>query len=263
MRTLLSVLKLGWQPRAGAAERPFPRLRNFILDIMAEGRRKNTINLLFEADAGPLLRRRESGDAPSVTACIAHCFARTVGEDRTMQAYRRGSRHLVVFDDVDVCVMVEREWEGATLPVVTAVRAAQAKTAADIDRQLQAAKSAELGRDGPMRAEELAFFLLPRALRRLIWAFIRRDPYLFKNVVGTVGLTSMGMFARGAAVVLPITPMTLTLSIGGLERKPVLEDGRLVERDVIHLNLGADHDIIDGAPLMRFAERFKQNLAAI
>jgi len=34
-----------------------------------------------------------------------------------------------------------------------------------------------------------------------------------------------------------------------------------VEREFVHLNLSADHDIIDGAPLMRFAERFKKILA--
>jgi len=34
----------------------------------------------------------------------------------------------------------------------------------------------------------------------------------------------------------------------------------LVERDVVHLCLSVDHDIVDGAPLMRFAERFKQLL---
>jgi pyruvate/2-oxoglutarate dehydrogenase complex dihydrolipoamide acyltransferase (E2) component len=54
--------------------------------------------------------------------------------------------------------------------------------------------------------------------------------------------------------------MTLTLTIGTIERKLALRDGQAVERDVIHLNLSVDHDIIDGAPLMRFAERFRQIL---
>ena len=103
-------------------------------------------------------------------------------------------------------------------------------------------------------ALEKYFFLMPRFLRRLIWFFIRRDPYKFKQLAGTVGVTSMGMFASGAAVVQPITPMTLTLSIGAIERKAIMKDGVPIDRAFIHLNLGADHDIIDGAPLMRFAD---------
>jgi pyruvate/2-oxoglutarate dehydrogenase complex dihydrolipoamide acyltransferase (E2) component len=94
-----------------------------------------------------------------------------------------------------------------------------------------------------------------------MWFFVRRNPYWFKDLAGTAGVTSMGMFASGAAVGVPITPMTLTLTIGAIEKKLALRAGQAVEHDVVHLNLSADHGIIDGAPLMRFAERFKQILA--
>ena len=111
-----------------------------------------------------------------------------------------------------------------------------------------------------MNALEMWFFLLPAFLRKALWFFIRRNPYWFKDFAGTAGVTSMGMYASGAAVGVPITPMTLTLTIGTIEKKLVLQNGQVVERDFIHLNLSVDHDIIDGAPLMRFAERFKQIL---
>jgi predicted ABC-type transport system involved in lysophospholipase L1 biosynthesis ATPase subunit len=114
------------------------------------------------------------------------------------------------------------------------------------------------------RADERAgdaVFHLPTVLRKAPWFFVRRNPYWFKDLAGTAGVTSMGMFASGAAVGVPITPMTLTLTIGAIEKKLVLEGGQAVERDVVHLNVSADHDIIDGAPLMRSAERFKQMLA--
>ncbi len=37
----------------------------------------------------------------------------------------------------------------------------------------------------------------------------------------------------------------------------------MVEHEVIHLSLGANHDIIDGAQLMRFADQLKRNLIAL
>ena len=110
---------------------------------------------------------------------------------------------------------------------------------------------------GPMSALELQFFLLPRPLRKALWFFIRRNPYWFKDLAGTTVVTSMGMYASGATVVIPITPMTLSLSIGAIEKSLALQDGQIVEREIIHLILSADHEIIDGAPLMRFAERLK------
>lgn len=252
-------------PSSAGEIRAFARLRNFVLDIVAEGSRKPTINLLLEADAGVIRERlaahRAAGGAPvSLTSYVTGSFVAAIVQDKRMQAYRLGRSRLILFDDVDAAVMVEREWEGATLPVFQIVRAAQGKSATDIHRELQNARSAPLGVEGPMAAFEMWFFLLPGFLRRIVWMFVRRNPYWFKDVAGTVGVTSMGMWTSGTAVVQPITPMTLTLSIGAIARKPVLRDNQVVAGEVLHLNLSADHSVIDGAPLMRFADRFKAML---
>jgi hypothetical protein len=243
----------------------YPRLRNFVLDVLAEGRRKQIAHVLLEADVGGLkahlAKLRESGGEPlSLTSYIAKSFACAIEADKRMQAYRLGRSRLVVFDDVDLAFMIEREWEGEAIPVFYLLRAAQQKSVYEIHRELRTARETPLGTHGPMSALETQFFLLPGFLRRALWFFIRRNPYWFKDLAGTVGITSMGMYTSGAAIGVPITPMTLTLTIGTMEKKPVLLDGQVVERDIVYLTLSVDHDIIDGAPLMRFAERFKQIL---
>ena len=252
-------------PLAPGKTVPYPRLRHFVLDVLAEGRRKQIAHVLFEADIDELkehvAKLRESGGEPvSLTSYIAKSFACAIESDKRMQAYRLGRSRLVVFDDVDLAFMIEREWEGETIPVFYLLRAAQHKSVHDIHRELRAARKTPLGTHGPMSALELQFFLLPGFLRKALWFFIRRNPYWFKDLAGTAGVTSMGMYTSGAALAVPITPMTLTLTIGTMEKKPVLQDGQVMERDIVHLTLSVDHDIIDGAPLMRFAERFKQIL---
>ena len=102
--------------------------------------------------------------------------------------------------------------------------------------------------------------LSPCRMDQAVWLAIRRNPYWFKDVAGTAAVTSLGMYGSGTAAGIPITPMTLTLTIGTIERQPALDDGQLVERDVVHLVLSVDHDVVDGAPLMRFIERFKRLL---
>jgi pyruvate/2-oxoglutarate dehydrogenase complex dihydrolipoamide acyltransferase (E2) component len=245
--------------------RAYPELRNFILDVMEEGRRKNIINLLTEVDATAIKQHIQAhlintGEKLSLTCYLAHALARCVEEDKLMHAYRKGRSELVLFGDVDLAVMVERDIEGVQLPVVCIVRSANKKSAGDIQKQMHSAKSMQLGGTGPMSALEKSFFELPYFLRKIVWIFMRRSPRLFKQLVGTVGVTSMGMFSQGAGLVLPITPMTLTLSIGSIDKKLVLEGNQVVEREVLHLNLGADHEIVDGAPLMRFAEKLKKTL---
>ena len=244
----------------------YPRIRNFVRDVLAEGRRKNIAHLTLEADIGWMRERlaehrRRSAEPVSITSYVAKSFACAIDEDKRMQAYRLGKSRLVLFDDVDLVFMIEREWESEPIPVFSIVRAAQRKATHEIHRELQMAKEAPLGTDGPMNALKMQFFLLPSSLRRVLWFFVRRNPYWFKDVAGTAMVSSMGMFTSGASVGVPITPMTLSLCIGSIEKKLALLDGQVVEREALHLNISIDHDIIDGAPLVRFTERFKKIFA--
>jgi hypothetical protein len=257
------------KPKAEGKKHPFPMLRNCVSDVLAEGKRKNTIHVLFEAEVAGLKDRLTShrvrtGESITVTSYISKCFVEAISNDKRMQSYRLGRSQVVVFDDVDLAFVIEREWQGVTIPVFYTVRSADRKTAHEINEEVQAARKTPFGESGsPMSVLDLLFFHLPALLRKPFWLYLRRNPYRFKNHVGTVSVTSMGMHTSGSAVVLPITPMTLTLSIGSIEKKLFLEGGQVVERDVAHLNLSADHDLIDGAPLMRFVDRFKKELLNI
>jgi hypothetical protein len=153
-------------------------------------------------------------------------------------------------------MMVEREVEGHMMPVAHIIRKANRKGVEAINQELRSAKAGK-GSQGTLSEIERRFFALPTLLRRPLWWLLRRNPFLFKRLAGTVGITSMGMHNQGPAVVLPITPMTLTLSIGSIGTRLMFNQGQPVEREILWLNLGADHDLVDGAPLMRFAERFK------
>jgi pyruvate/2-oxoglutarate dehydrogenase complex dihydrolipoamide acyltransferase (E2) component len=262
---LAQLIRLIKQPPASGTQQPYTQLRNFIVDIMAEGRRKNTIHLLCEAEVTPMQHhlaryRNATGQHISLTTYIAKSLACTVDEDRAMHAYRQGRSKVILFDEVDLAVMIERDIGDSTLPVVSIVRAANRKPIDEMHSELKAARNAPLGAHGPMSALEKRFFELPALLRKFVWFFIRRDPNLFKQLAGTVGVTSLGMHASGPAVVVPITPMTLTLSIGTIGKKLVLENGSPVEHEIIQLNLSADHDLIDGAPLVRFIDRFRKKL---
>src|SRR5262245_36748272 len=103
-------------PPAPGTTISYPKLRNFVLDVLAEGRRKQIAHVLFEADVGgikeQLAELRLRGEPVSMTSYIAKSFACAIADDRRMQAYRLGRSRLVVFDDVDLAFMIEREWEG-------------------------------------------------------------------------------------------------------------------------------------------------------
>ena len=263
---MLNIIKsLASGSKAPHQTTPFPKMRNVVLDIMDEGRRKNTIHLPFDADATAMLielERINAGRASRITltSYIAKALADTVAEDPRMQAYRKGTE-LVIFRDVDVSVMIERKVEGTRMPVPYIVRAVNDQGLTALDATLLAARTMPLYTDnGPLSKLEATFFALPRVIRKIVWFFIRRDPHLFRQVAGTVGLTSLPSQLPLRAIGMPITPMTLTLLVGAISPRLQLRDGQIIEKKIIQMNLSADHDIIDGAQMMRFIERLKKRL---
>ena len=245
---------------------PYPPSRNLIVDVVKEGRRKNIIHEIFDADITDFMELKtkaaEEGDKLcSVTAFVSFCLAKSVGEQMEMQAYRStfGSS-LVIFDDVDVVFTIEKMVDAEAFPWTHTIRACNQKSAVEIDKVLKDVKTESIKNTQKWR---MAAWLMkqPRFIRWLLWLLPRHSPFFMKYVIGTVGVTSVGMLSRGNLALVPITPLTLTLAIGSIDDKPVYENGEITNRQFITLCLCADHDVIDGAPLTRFASRLRTKIA--
>lgn len=252
-------------PPATNTQAPFPQSRNVVLDIVAEGRRKNIVHVFFEVDATAIRAQiarhtPQSGEKISITSYVAGILAGSVAADPRMHAYRHKGRELIMFEDVDLSLMVERNVDGTRQPLPYIVRAANRKNFLQVDEELKKAKFAPLYGEGPLSALEAQFFSLPGILRNIVWFFARNDAHLFRQLAGTVGVTSLVRQSTSRMFGIPITPMTLTLTIGEICPELALVDGILIERESLQLTLSADHDVIDGVPLARFMHRLKVNL---
>ena len=100
---------------------------------------------------------------------------------------------------------------------------------------------------------------MPAVIRDLFYWVIRKNPPWFKEYAGTVVVTSVGMFGQGGGWGLGFLPMhTLGLTIGGIAEKPGVREGHIEIREYLNLTISFDHDIVDGAPAARFAQRLKE-----
>jgi pyruvate/2-oxoglutarate dehydrogenase complex dihydrolipoamide acyltransferase (E2) component len=242
--------------------RPFPRMRNGVLDIVHEGKKRDTIYLTFEVDMSEVHRaiqalKAQGKRAPSITTYMIRCFARTIDENKIFNAYRKGRKELIVFDDVDVAIPVERDVNGFMQPVYHVVRAANIKDVNEIQAEIDRIKESRW--EEIMPSIDKSFFgKWPDFMRRIFWYITKARPRVKKYFSGTVGLTSVGMFGSGKVHLFPLTPMTSTLAVGGLDTRLILVDGKIITHEMLCLTLCVDHEIIDGAPAMRFITRFKE-----
>lgn len=248
---------------AGHTIHPFPRSRAFVVDAARVAGRKHMIHGLVEFDVtGPreLLREQKArtGESLSFTAFVLHCVGAAVAEDRMVHACRDWRGRLVMFDDVDINTLIEIELEGRRFPLAHVVRAANRRSVRDMHDEIRAVQ-AKGDRNYDDRTVSLLrwYARLPGPLRRLAYRTVMASPYRMKRIGGTVSVTAVGMFAEGGGWGIPIPLYTLNLTLGGIAWKPGVVDGRIEPRELLSVTLSFDHDIVDGAPAARFAERLK------
>lgn len=253
-------------PRTGPHVSPFPRSRQAVVDAARLAAHKHTIRGLIEVDvtlARERLRqhRGTTGETLSFTAFVASCLARAVDADLSLHAYRDWRGRVVVFDEVDVCVIVEVTHEGRSFPLAHVLRGANRRTLRELHEELRAVQ-ANPGAGPSGRAARLAdlFLRLPGPVRRALYGWVSCHPQAWKAHLGTVGLTSLGMFGPGGGWGLALPIHTLAVTVGGIGEKPAVVDGKVVPRELLSLTLDFDHDLVDGAPAARFVRNLRDRL---
>ena len=239
----------------------FPKSREKVVDLLTEGAKKHIIYIQFDSDIDVLRRKQhelKSHDRSiSLTAVLIYCYAHCISQHKEIQAIRKGTNKLVIFEDVDVAVTIEREMEQTQQPIIYIVRKANEKDLLTIQEELIGAKNQTLGKDFATDRKQVIFFSLPRFLRKIVVKFVRSSPTQWKNIAGTAGFTSIGMYGEGNLSLFPITPTTITLAVGSVAPRPVIKDGMIITHDYLNMVMCSDHDIIDGGPLTRFITNFK------
>jgi pyruvate/2-oxoglutarate dehydrogenase complex dihydrolipoamide acyltransferase (E2) component len=237
--------------------RPFPPIRRAYIDVLREGHRRHIIHGLIEVDVTTARERVREADL-SFTGFVVACVATAVDENRMLHAHRLGRRRLMLFEDVDVNLQLERSQpDGTRLVQSRIVRAANHKTVEEISDEIRHAQ-ALTERDRRRYRGTMWLVRVPGPIRALIWRAVMARPRLTKRFGGTIAVSSVGMFGSDLGWGIPVTPAPLMVTVGGIGPRPLLVDGRLENRDHLSLTLSIDHDIVDGAPAARFAARLRE-----
>ncbi len=240
---------------------PYPKIRRPMVDGGRMGRQKHTVHGLFEVDVTRARRaihahRERTGESLSFTGFIMACLGQAVDQNRYMQAYRNWRDQLVIFDEVDINTLFEVEVEGRKVIRPHIIRAVNKKDFRAIHAEIRAFQS---GHAESREANFLnVFVLLPGFIRRIFYWFVFNDPHRFKDIMGTVSLSGIGMFGEGGFWGIPVPNHTLQLTLGGIAERPGVVDGRIEIREYLSVTVSIDHDIVDGAPAARFTQRFKE-----
>jgi pyruvate/2-oxoglutarate dehydrogenase complex dihydrolipoamide acyltransferase (E2) component len=242
--------------------------RQLAMDAFAALQGGHPMVAVLEFDAtdavGAIDRLKQQGERVSLFAFVVRQIAIAIAEHPDLNLVRHG-RRLVRFEDVDVCIPVEVSTPDGPYPRDVVIRRAQDRTVGEIYAQIEAARerhgrSGELGEeDRWVHRTQRVLQWLPRWVRIPLLRLIIRSGFRIKDHAGTTLVSSVAKFASipGAAFTFITGPRAAAFVVGGVAEQPWVHGGTVVPRKVLSLSVIVDHDLVDGAPVARFAARLQ------
>jgi pyruvate/2-oxoglutarate dehydrogenase complex dihydrolipoamide acyltransferase (E2) component len=237
---------------------PFPKRRRLVTDLGWLSRSRHSIRGLVEVDvteARSQIRRyrRECGKPLSFTAFLVATVARAVSLHKEVNASHAGNGKIAYFDDVHVLTMIEIvNTDGMKLPIGHLIGSADKLGPLQIEEEIEKFRATY---NEASETKMIDFFTsFPPFLRRLLFARMPRNPEFVKKNIGTVFVSSVGMFIpHHAAWALGQANNTVSIWVGGISERIREINGEMTPRDIACITIDLDHDIVDGAPAARFA----------
>jgi pyruvate/2-oxoglutarate dehydrogenase complex dihydrolipoamide acyltransferase (E2) component len=241
---------------AGYTVEPVPRERRPVLDRLSGASRRFQVHALVEFDVTAARERITAAPGHvSWTGFLIATLARAVAAHPDVNARKAGNR-IVYFDRVDIGATVERQWEGATILDIVVIPQADQLSCAQITQMLHTAKHGP-GQTHDPTGLTAQLVRLPGPLRRRAIRVAATRPSVAASFGPAVGITSLGMFSRGWGWAIPLAPLTVIATVGGVVDRPVVHQGSIMARPMLPITLTFDHAVLDGAPAARFVDTLR------
>jgi pyruvate/2-oxoglutarate dehydrogenase complex dihydrolipoamide acyltransferase (E2) component len=251
----------------------YPSSRQLTFDVGRIGREKHHVRALLEVDVTEARSRirseRPGGRKVSFTAWLIKVIADCVALHPPVGGLKRpGSNKVVVFGEVDVSIVIEKELNGSRVPLPYVIRQADRKTVFQIFDEIQAARSQVTEGEGDYvlgkKSSPLGmrlFLGLPQWLRlALMRILVLNNPRRQMDMLGNVMVTTVGMAGHTRGWIMPFGMHSLCLALGSLNEQPCVYKGEIQKRQILHLTVLVDHDVVDGIPAARFVDDLVRKL---
>ncbi len=244
----------------------FPKNRLGIVDYLDEAQKRHTITGLFEVDITKAREwiknyKKDTGTSISFTGWICWCISQILDNNKEIHAVRKGRTKLVMFQDVDITIQVEKSVKGKKVPLPYVLRRVNHKSVSEITQEIRSVQKQTfdehdvqvLGNRRKLRILARIGVYFPKFIRARFWKRVVWDPISMKKLSGLVSVTSVGMFGKYLGWAIPLSGFPISIAIGGMGKKPGIVNDTIQIREYLALTLQFDHDIVDGAPATRFS----------
>lgn len=250
-------------------EQKFPKTRIATNDVCEIGKQKHHIAAILEIDVSDsrekIKKFKNEISKISFTAWLIKAIGITIKDYENVAAYLKGKSKIIIFNDINVSIIVEKEFMGQKIPIPLIIHKVNERSIESITKQIDDAKNSILtDKDIVLQNKssklESFYFYLPGFIRRYIWRFLLKHPNIAYNKMGNVAFTSIGMMGNVNGWFIPISIHPICFGIGSVLKKAIVIKDKIEIREILNISVLLDHDIIDGANMARFIRDLSKNI---
>ncbi len=245
------------------------RFRNIIrsriatFDIFDVGLRKHHINAMLEFDVTESRARlrdlRKKGTIVSFNAWLIKIIGSVLQKHPEASAYLYNKKKLIIFNDINVSMIVEKKIGDSKVPIPLLIEKVNEKSALKITQEIENARNHDLNPGDIVLKKQSSsyqriYYYLPGFIRRLFWKFLLKHAKTAFKTMGNVAVTSIGMIGKINGWFIHKSVHPISFGVGSILKKPVVINNEIKIREILNMTILVDHDVIDGAPMVRFLD---------
>lgn len=248
---------------------PFPRSRLATLDVYSIAAKKHHVCALLEFDVTEsrhnLSTLRKGGMNISFNAWLIKAISLSLEKYPDAASFLHSKREKIIFRDHNFSFLVEKQLDGNRVPLPLVLEKVNAKSAEEISQEIENAKGIAVSNkdivlEKRSRLYERIYYRLPGLLRRRVWKYFLSHPKTAFHKMGNVSITSPGTAGRINGWFIHKSVHPLSFGIGSVIRKPWVVKDIVEVREILNMTILIDHDVVDGAPMVRFLKELTRNI---
>lgn len=246
-----------------------PRSRIATFDTFSIGLSKHHVSAVLEFDVTDSRKKlkelRRSGTNVSFNAWIIKVISNLLQKYPEASAFVYNKKKMIIFNDINISVLIEKKIGNAMVPIPLVIEKTNEKSALQITSEIENAKKQESSDSDIVLMKRSAlsekiYYHLPGFLRRCVWKIMLRSPKFAYRKMGNVAVSSVGMIGMINGWFIHKSVHPLSFGIGSVLKKPVVINNEIKIREILNMTILADHDVIDGAPMVRLLNDLTKNI---
>ena len=246
-----------------------PQSRIATFDVYSAGLGKHHVSALLEFDVTESRRKlsdlRKSGTHISFNGWLIKAISKALEQYPAAASFLHSKKKLITFKEHNISFMVEKQSGDQKVPLPMVLESVNSKSALEITREIEKVKNQDISKEDIVLAQkpkfyEKVYYHLPGFLRRAFWRYLLNHPRVAYRKMGNVSITSPGMMGKINGWFIHRSIHPVSFGIGSILKKPAVVNNEIQVREILNVTVLIDHDVIDGAPMVRFLKELTKNI---